>query len=130
MLTCCVANCKSCASDVGFIANEDFRSLPPLSDRLVLSQTRIFGPNPAPSHRIDLAKNRKNSELGKIKQMRIFGPPHLSPSLSNQFCKKLEKFRINSEWSETARKFSSGTSIKSIHISRCKNSETEILIHA
>ena len=29
MLTCCVANCKSCASDVGFIANEDFRSLPP-----------------------------------------------------------------------------------------------------
>ena len=81
MLTCCVANCKSCASDVGFIANEDFRSLPPLSDRLVLSQTRIFGPNPAPSHRIDLAKNRKNSELGKIKQMRIFGPPPTSPPL-------------------------------------------------
>ena len=112
----------------------------------VLSQTRIFGPSPpyridwfyckrgflvpTPPLRIDLAKNWKNSELGKIKQMRIFGPPHLSPSLSNQFCKKSEKFRINSEWSETARKFSSGTSIKSIHISRCKNSETEILIHA
>ena len=63
----------------------------------VLSQTRIFGPSPpyridwfyrkqgflvpTPPLRIDLAKNRKNSELGKIKQMRIFGPPPTSPPL-------------------------------------------------
>ena len=93
MLTCCVANCKSCASDVGFIANEDFRSLPPLSDRLVLSQTRIFGPNPAPSHRIDWAKNRKNSELGKIKQMRIFGPPPPLPLSIKSILQKIRKIQ-------------------------------------
>ena len=50
MLTCCVANCKSCASDVGFIANEDFRSLPPpigsigfIANEDFWSQPRPFG---------------------------------------------------------------------------------------
>ena len=36
-------------------------------------------------------------------QARIFAPPAPPPPLSDQFCKKSEKFRIDSEWPETAR---------------------------
>ena len=52
----------------------------------------------------------RDSHKGKIpnedlvlSQTRIFGPPPPLPPLSDRFCKKSEKIRIDSEWPETAR---------------------------
>ena len=41
--------------------------------------------------------------LPVLSQTRIFGPPPPLPPLSDRFCKKSEKIRIDSEWPETAR---------------------------